>query len=156
MSTRGVGFLKYWTLSNVPLFLLSAPMLYITIHSAMWAGNWNLHVGGRGSNGKGSREHEQGQSFDDFLQVRSGTMRRLLLPQLLLAVLALTNYHVQIINRISSGYPVWYWWLAWLALNNHKLRFFGRPLSSARLVIRLMVVYALIQGGLFASFLPPA
>lgn len=73
-----------------------------------------------------------------------------------MAVLALTTSHVQIINRISSGYPVWYWWLAWLTLNNHKLPFYGRHIGSAHLVIRWMVVYALIQGGLFATFLPPA
>ena len=34
----------------------------------------------------------------------------LALPQVTLAVLALTSYHVQIINRLSSGYVVWYWW----------------------------------------------
>lgn len=71
----------------------------------------------------------------------------LALPQLVLAVLALTSYHVQIITRISSGYPLWYIWLAF------KLQ--DRP-RRASLVIRWMVIYALIQAGLYACFLPPA
>ncbi|KAJ6257856.1 hypothetical protein Dda_7645 [Drechslerella dactyloides] len=33
---------------------------------------------------------------------------RLTVPQLLLATLAITNYHVQIITRLSSGLPMWY------------------------------------------------
>ncbi|EPS44809.1 hypothetical protein H072_1146 [Dactylellina haptotyla CBS 200.50] len=33
---------------------------------------------------------------------------RLTIPQLILAILAITNYHVQIITRLSSGLPMWY------------------------------------------------
>lgn len=69
------------------------------------------------------------------------------LPQLVLAVLALTTYHVQIITRISSGYPLWYIWLAAKTQETPK-----RTVP----IIRWMVIYALIQAGLYASFLPPA
>lgn len=131
-------------------------MLYITIHSAIWAAFWNSNVADQRVQSKDSIQREQKDSLYQFPQVNSGTMRRLLIPQLLLAVLALTNYHVQIINRISSGYPIWYWWLAWITLDNHKFPFLGKHLRSASLVVRSMVVYALIQGGLFTSFLPPA
>jgi GPI mannosyltransferase 2 len=79
---------------------------------------------------------------------------RLAVPQGLLAVMALTSYHVQIINRISSGYPVWYWWLVSTAMasfqDSQKSR---RGLSVA---VQAMVAYALIQAVLFGSFLPPA
>jgi GPI mannosyltransferase 2 len=68
----------------------------------------------------------------------------LTIPQLILAVLALTTYHVQIITRIASGYP---WWYIWLAAE--------RP-RSVKIAVRWMALYALIQGGLYASFLPPA
>jgi GPI mannosyltransferase 2 len=67
--------------------------------------------------------------------------------QLLLAVMAVTNYHVQIITRISSSYPLWYWWVAGKLVR-------GKPWGS-RIVI-FMVMYASIQGALFTSFLPPA
>lgn len=67
--------------------------------------------------------------------------------QVLLAVLAATTYHVQIITRISSGYPVWHWWLAGRLVQGDK--------TGSRIVM-FMVIYASIQGALFASFLPPA
>ena len=67
--------------------------------------------------------------------------------EVLLAVLAATTYHVQIITRISSGYPVWHWWLA-----EHLIR--GEKTGSR--IVMFMVLYASIQGALFASFLPPA
>jgi GPI mannosyltransferase 2 len=68
--------------------------------------------------------------------------------QILLAVLAFTSYHVQIITRISSAYPVWYWWVA---------RCLGGERSAlGKGIVKFMVMYALIQGVLYASFLPPA
>lgn len=79
---------------------------------------------------------------------------RLAVPQGLLAVMAFTSYHVQIINRISSGYPVWYWYLVTSAVDLSS----SSPKQSRTLVIAVysMVGYALIQGVLFGSFLPPA
>jgi phosphatidylinositol glycan class V len=69
--------------------------------------------------------------------------------QVMLAILAITSYHVQIITRIASGYPIWYWWLA--------RRFFSPKFStSGNQVVIFMVMYASIQAVLFASFLPPA
>jgi phosphatidylinositol glycan class V len=64
-------------------------------------------------------------------------------------VLAITSYHVQIINRLSSGYIAWYWWIASAILSEEKK---GLGLG----VVGFFVMYAGIQGGLFASFLPPA
>lgn len=71
------------------------------------------------------------------------------LSQLVLSTLAITTYHIQIITRISSGYPLWYFWLA------QKLE---NPATSktAGGIVMFMVMYASIQGVLFASFLPPA
>lgn len=78
---------------------------------------------------------------------------RLAVPQGLLAVMALTSYHVQIINRISSGYPLWYWYLVSTAMDSFQDRHKHRGLPIAA---QAMVAYALIQGVLFGSFLPPA
>ena len=69
--------------------------------------------------------------------------------QLLLAIMAFTSYHVQIVSRLSSAYPVWYWWLA------QGLGSGPRSKLAGGLVV-FMVMYASIQGILFASFLPPA
>lgn len=73
----------------------------------------------------------------------------LAIPQLVLALLALTSYHVQIITRISSGYPLWYIWLAARICSNSSL-------GTSKAIFRWMVLYATIQAGLYASFLPPA
>lgn len=71
--------------------------------------------------------------------------------QVLLAVLAVSTYHVQIITRISSGYPLWYWWLAQqLVSGDQEKKKLGRG------IVVFMVMYAAIQGVLFTSFLPPA
>jgi hypothetical protein len=79
---------------------------------------------------------------------------RAALPQALLTLLAVTNYHVQIINRLSSGYAVWYWWLAFCVIDDTSPQPKGRGVPG--LTVKWMITYALIQGGLFASFLPPA
>ena len=74
---------------------------------------------------------------------------RLAVPELLLPLLALTTYHVQIITRISSGYPLWYVGLALTMVGNEQ------PTWSKTLM-RFMVLYAAIQAALYSAFLPPA
>lgn len=151
---RGVGFMGYWTKSNIPLFLLAAPMLYIMTRTA------SVAIAGR-LDGNPSKETGSSEARKRTLKIeatdevankrRDALLFRLALPQLTLAVLALTSFHVQIITRISSGYPLWYLVLAREITdgNTNNARF-------AKWTVRWMVMYALIQGVLFASFLPPA
>ncbi|CAI7581430.1 unnamed protein product [Penicillium pancosmium] len=139
-----VGFLRYWTVSNIPLFLLATPMLVILCRSSWWA----LQAPSTLASGSGGHSPSG---------VSPGSMLfRLAVPQGLLAIMALTSYHVQIINRISSGYPLWYWWLVSTAMDGLQ----GPRKSQSRrlfsVAIQAMVGYALIQGVLFGSFLPPA
>ncbi|KAF7717962.1 GPI mannosyltransferase 2 [Penicillium ucsense] len=137
-----VGFLRYWTLSNVPLFALAAPMLFVLYKSSLWALKAPPTLGSKSTGVKSS-------------QMSPGAMLiRLALPQVLLTVLAVTTYHVQIVNRIASGYPVWYWWLVSTAMPSFQdSRNSRRGLQRAA---QAMVAYALIQAVLFGSFLPPA
>lgn len=80
----------------------------------------------------------------------------LALPQLVLAVTAATSFHVQIVNRISSGYPIWYLTVAtWLLDRRSSQPSGGRP-DRAKFAIRSMIMYAMVQGMLYANFLPPA
>lgn len=128
---RNVGFLRYWTLPNVPLFLLAAPMLYILTKSGLdqIVSSTVAHSG-------------------EATQV-AGVLQSAATAQVLLALLAVTNYHVQVITRLSSGSPLWYLWLA--------RRLSSRETSDGgKGVVRFMIMYAAIQGALFASFLPPA
>lgn len=123
---RGVGFLRYWTLSNVPLFLLAIPVLLLLL----WSGSEPFTAVSTSNS-----------------TARIALIRRLALPQIVLAVLAITSYHVQIITRLASGYPWLYIWLARRISDKHRY---------SRVAVQFFVLYALIQAGLFASFLPPA
>jgi phosphatidylinositol glycan class V len=96
-------------------------------------------------------------------------------PQILLALLALTTFHVQIVNRIATGYPIWYIVIAAGIVSPNMMDktvkmtragenkslvrqvqdHLGRP-SSQQLIFRGMFMYSIIQGGLYASFMPPA
>jgi phosphatidylinositol glycan class V len=78
---------------------------------------------------------------------RYQVLRNLAATQLLFTVYTLTTAHAQIITRISSASPVWVWFLAVT---------FAKDESIARHFVRFMVIYAVVQAGLFASFLPPA
>ncbi|KAF2434450.1 hypothetical protein EJ08DRAFT_466941 [Tothia fuscella] len=154
-----VGFLKYWTVSNIPLFLLAAPMLYLLSRSALLAvtekcSNHNLSTSqAKKASAKGRAETHQ-----------NAMLFRLALPQLLLVALALTTFHVQIITRLSSGYPLWCLIFARDIVNgpiavqapSKKKWWHLDAYQIANWTVRWMVMYALIQGALFASFLPPA
>ena len=149
--SRGVGFLNYWTMSNIPLFILATPMLSILVYSSIWALR-------RCSSPEMSADKKKGESAEINLPLRinQAIALRLAIPQIVLATLALTVYHVQIITRLSSGYPVWYWWLASLILENRDTSLMRKKWSTACIISKWMVIYAIVQGGLFASFLPPA
>ncbi|PYI22460.1 GPI mannosyltransferase 2 [Aspergillus japonicus CBS 114.51] len=144
-----VGFLRYWSLSNLPLFVLAMPMLAILGRSSFWALDMAVpFIYPRALSGI---DHASSSATTASL------LLRLAAPQGILALLALTSYHVQIINRIASGYPLWYWYLAYLVSGNwgqippsiqHS-----RTFTSA---VQGMVTYALVQATLFGSFLPPA
>ncbi|KAJ4266305.1 ER membrane glycoprotein subunit of the GPI transamidase complex-like protein [Fusarium torreyae] len=127
-----VGFLKYWTPNQIPLFLLAAPMLTLLIKSG-------TELVREPTRCLRTITDEQCRLF----------VQTLAAVQTLLAVLAITNYHVQIISRLSSGYPVWYWWVASCLVDKQR-----QGLGYG--VIMFITMYAAVQGGLFASFLPPA
>ncbi|QPH11053.1 hypothetical protein C2857_002620 [Epichloe festucae Fl1] len=133
-----VGFLRYWTLNQVPLFLLATPMLAMLLKSGVELVRQPQQVASIPGSGKDSDE----LGCNLFVGALAGS-------QAVVAVLAMTTYHVQIITRISSGYPVWYWWVAGCLMDKRRQRLGGA-------IVMFMMLYGGIQGGLFASFLPPA
>ena len=153
----GVGLFKYWTPNNIPLFVLAAPMLGMLLWTGHLALRYPAAIAALSTSGAA-----EAKKHDDFSDTAlfATVLPRLAVPQLVLAVLAATSFHVQIINRISSGYAVWY---VVLAVGVHadvgeRERVWGWMGKGKVLewVVRGMVMYALVQGGLFASFLPPA
>jgi phosphatidylinositol glycan class V len=159
-----VGFLKYWTVSNIPLFMLATPMLYLLTRSA-----WLVMTGRCSSSSADATviKRKTKNSVDTDANVQShrdALLVRLALPQIALAIMALTSFHVQIITRLSSGYPLWYMVLASEVLSTSSTKNGLRRRSLldfdtqrlAKWTVRWMAIYGLVQGALFASFLPPA
>lgn len=160
----GVGFLRYWTLSNAPLFALAAPMAFVLLGTGIVAlERTNLMAMVQDTLGKGKGSDKKAPAETTAQTRFVGFMFRFALPQVILATLALTSFHVQILNRISSGYPVWYIVLA-IAIHADTSRlsakkygfFLGWLTQHSTWIVRAMVVYAIVQGGLYASFMPPA
>ncbi|KAL4960444.1 DUF409 domain protein [Aspergillus stella-maris] len=145
----GVGFLRYWTVSNIPLFLLALPMMGVLFLSSFWAVGADISFSSSQPTTKTSPALAAGPA--------ASLLTRLAIAQFVLTAMALTSYHVQIINRISSGYPLWYWYLTSLALGSSDRSLARLKLSSPFMVlVQTMVIYALVQSVLFGSFLPPA
>ncbi|GAB7327552.1 hypothetical protein MBLNU13_g11414t1 [Cladosporium sp. NU13] len=148
-----VGFLSYWTPNNIPLFLIAAPMLAVLSITAlaMLLEPQNLLAAVNGPS-KAGPESE--------IKLFTHVACQMAVPQIVLAVMATTSFHVQIINRISSGCALWYIVLAVLAADRQSrgsqqglLRLLG---VRREVSVRVMVGYAVVQGGLYAAFLPPA
>ncbi|TGJ85037.1 hypothetical protein E0Z10_g3747 [Xylaria hypoxylon] len=131
-----VGFLRYWTPGNIPLFLLAGPMLYILAKSGVTFLSKPFILN---EEARSSRVSKNLVAFIHSVAV----------AQLILTALAIATYHIQIITRISSGYPLWYWWLANLLSDS-------KTAGTGKNIVLFMIMYAGIQGALFASFLPPA
>ena len=131
-----VGLFRYWTVSNIPLFLLATPVLSLMAISAYKSvlypmGSSTQVTLNRRTKGRAKSQSpktpkipkaESAPGSDPGPTVEVIFLRALALPQLTLTVLALTIYHVQIITRISSAYPVMYFYLASLILNDKQIR----------------------------------
>jgi GPI mannosyltransferase 2 len=138
---RQCGLFRYWTLSNLPLFLLATPMFALLVVSGLWALKITSNdLTGNYDGGKDARNRSQAPAIQ--------VIRNLAVSQLVLVGLTSTTAHVQIITRISSAFPIW---LYYVAMSSRE----GKSLLAGR-VVKFMVIYSVIQGGLFASFLPPA
>ncbi len=180
----GVGIFRYWTLGNIPLFVLACPVMALLLITGFIAlaqperllAYWTSHDAPKDgqSNNPPASETKQLENI----------IRQLAAPQLLLAILTATSFHVQIINRISSGYPLWYILMAtWLCaradqhtsarigssngVNVDQRRQHTKPKGkifpmedlvrqNMRHIVQGMILYAVVQAGLYAAFLPPA
>lgn len=152
-----VGFLSYWTPNNIPLFLLAAPMLAVLSTTA-------LAVLLEPQNLLAAVDSPSNPSAESSKKLFTHVCIQLAVPQIILAAMATTSFHVQIINRISSGCALWYIVLAVLvAAGKDGLELAPQGLLGLlgagrrrELLVRVMIGYAVVQGGLYAAFLPPA
>ncbi|KAI9691303.1 MAG: ER membrane glycoprotein subunit of the GPI transamidase complex-like protein [Bogoriella megaspora] len=171
----GVGFFRYWNMSNLPLFVLSAPILWLLFTSAADSLMRVLHFSNRQApppRPVQSKENLASQNKSEHQSETSHALKtmvtaKLAIPQLIIAILALTNFHVQSIIRVSSGYPLWYVWLASELLQQKSdtipEKSVGDTIVARRnslfrhhIVVRGIITYAIVHAGLWSSFLPPA
>lgn len=117
---------------------------------------WVWTLSGVQSESAKTTRKEESNKRQDHPGDPSLRLLKISLPQVLLLVLALTTYHVQVITRLSSGYPVWYWWLAQSLIRDTQQTSSSWKAWVARTAVGYMVVYSLTQGALYATFLPPA
>lgn len=149
---RNVGLFRYWTLLNLPLFLMAAPILWLMLESSVTV----------------LRSYNNGPSHGSHVPQSGGTISpgqpitwihrlpELALPQLVLAIAAFASFHVQIINRIASAYPIWYVMIAGWLVNNQTDSFTTKSKRREQWIVRGLIIYALVQGMLYSNFLPPA
>jgi phosphatidylinositol glycan class V len=90
------------------------------------------------------------------LSTTPARLPQLVMPQIILAITAATNFHVQVINRLSSGYPVWYITIAEWMITQDSTTQRGKRFRCSQWICRGLIMYALVQGTLFSNFLPPA
>ncbi|POS84416.1 hypothetical protein EPUL_004833 [Erysiphe pulchra] len=139
-----VGLFRYWKFSNLPLFLISAPMYSLIFVSGIWALNL--------SNSEQTTKSRDSTGNPRINDLYYWIFRNLAISQLILAIGTFTTAHAQIISRTSSSYPVWIWFLAILLLGQNK--------SQNKRIIKgltnYLITYGIVQAGLYSSFLPPA
>jgi phosphatidylinositol glycan class V len=147
-----VGLFRYWTVSNLPLFVLAAPTLWLLFTSSVTllrsCVQGLLHQSPVSGNSRTTAVREAGSVIC--------TLPELALPQLLLVVSAVTSFHVQIVNRIASGYPIWYLMIATWVVDSQRTPPVKDQSQRAQWFVRGIVIYSLVQGMLYANFLPPA
>ncbi|ODV95554.1 hypothetical protein PACTADRAFT_25288, partial [Pachysolen tannophilus NRRL Y-2460] len=133
------GFLKYWTLNNIPNFLFCLPTIIVIINSLFYFT----------------------YKYPCLIKIKV-----ILIISTIYLFLNLFFWHVQIINRISTFLPISYWYMADLFIteNTNKLLSInekkGKPtindFNFSKSFIYYSVIWITVQTGLYGMFLPPA
>lgn len=138
-----VGFLNYWTVNNIPNFLLGFPQFIILIASIRYYIHQNIKAR------------------------RRFTLQPLIVVTLLLVLLILFIAHVQIINRVSTFIPLHLWYMSEVIVSHHLQLSTSKEkdtnetrdscdLFLVRLYIGWLFFWIPVQTVLFGMFLPPA
>ncbi|EDO18075.1 hypothetical protein Kpol_1045p62 [Vanderwaltozyma polyspora DSM 70294] len=128
-----VGFLKYWTLNNIPNFLFAIPNIIVLSYSTIY--------------------------FTKIYPLVNLTP--LVWITRTLVILLLFFAHTQIINRVSSFIPLHLWYLADRLVKNTIIKKDdNEELKGDDKIVKIYIYWLIIwiplQTILFACFLPPA
>ncbi|KAJ2845527.1 ER membrane glycoprotein subunit of the GPI transamidase complex-like protein [Coemansia brasiliensis] len=132
-----VGFLRYYTLQQLPNFVLAAPMIALSVSGLYaFAAHDPLRVATLGWRHR----------------CQPTKSSALLLPHMylwaLLLAMAVTTMHVQVITRFFSSVPAVFWYAAHAAASRQQ--------AVRWAVVGYFAAYGLAGVVLFSSFFPPA
>jgi phosphatidylinositol glycan class V len=124
------GFLRYWTLQQLPNFLIAAPpLLAISTFSIHHLRHWIKSPA------------DSGRAF------LSASIAPHAIHALFMCAILLFASHTQIVLRLAASMPITYWAAAWLLLEHSK---WGRAW------VAWSVVWGALSILLWGAFLPPA
>ncbi|KAF8894928.1 hypothetical protein CPB84DRAFT_1782666 [Gymnopilus junonius] len=128
-----IGFLRYWTPSQLPNFLIAAPTILLicafSFHHLKETRVFTVTAD--------STEHP----------FENPSITPHVIHALILTSILVFASHTQIILRLAASMPLVYWAAAWLFLEHP---------SWARLWVTWSVLWSMISTILWAAFLPPA
>jgi phosphatidylinositol glycan class V len=129
-----VGFLRYWTVSQIPNFLLAAPVLLLLSSFSVYH---ILQVAIGFFNTKPSTP-------SPFL---SASLTPHAIHALIFVMTLLFASHTQIILRLAASMPFTYWAAAWLLVEHP---------GWGKLWVGWSIIWGCVSLVLWAAFLPPA
>lgn len=145
-----VGFLRYWTLQQLPNFVISAPPLITiftySIHFFLHGiiPRFAAHFSDRLSSKPASSQGQPKSASSPFL-------RASLAPHAIHAFILCTTLlfasHTQIVLRLAASMPFTYWAAAWLVVEHPK---------QGRWWVGWSLIWGVLSIVLWGTFLPPA
>uniref|UniRef100_D8QD02 GPI mannosyltransferase 2 n=1 Tax=Schizophyllum commune (strain H4-8 / FGSC 9210) TaxID=578458 RepID=D8QD02_SCHCM len=131
-----VGFLRYWTLQQLPNFVIAAPPLAAILSFAFWHLRRTV---------PGYVALPSAAPLPPFL---SPALTPHVLHATFMALVLIFASHVQIVLRFAAAMPATYWAGAWLLVR--------RAWSWGRAWVAWSVVWGALSVLLWVAFLPPA
>ena len=131
-----VGFLRYWTINQLPNFILAAPTLSLIFAYCFHHLRKMLQELGFNSN-----------SSSQSRSLKSLTIDPHAIHATILCFILLVASHTQIVLRQAGSIPLTYWAAAWLVSEHQAL---------GRLWVTWSLLWSLISIVLWSTFLPPA
>jgi phosphatidylinositol glycan class V len=143
-----VGFLRYWTLQQLPNFIISTPPLILLFYFSIYSISQGLipqlisYIQSDRPQTKTSSRRIESPFLSSSESLHPHTIHALFLC----TTLVFTS-HTQIVLRLGPSMPVTYWAAAWLVVEKPRY---------GRWWIRWSVVWSVISAVLWGVFLPPA
>ncbi|KAJ1837295.1 ER membrane glycoprotein subunit of the GPI transamidase complex-like protein [Coemansia sp. RSA 2708] len=142
-----VGFLRYYTLQQVPNFLLAAPMVALSVAGVYtYAAHDPVRLATLGWRRQRCAAPQAGRRPLAAAFLGDGLLPHITVWAALLAV-AMTTMHVQVVTRFFSSVPAVFWYAAHAAAHGRR---------AAWAVAGYFAAFGLAGVVLFSSFFPPA